>query len=95
MSTTTSWLKRSQVHRYSEDDRTKQWKFEYELKARVDPFLSNPQSKSLLIGSYNMELEPWRMAAIASFRKFGVKVIEKKLDDLLEVTLVKRSKLQA
>ena len=93
MSTTKSWLKRSQEHRYSEDDRTKQWKFEYALKAQVDPFLADPQCKSIVLGQYNMELEPWRMAAIASFRKFGVKVIEKKVNELLEVTLLKRNKL--
>lgn len=90
MSNTDSWAKRSETHRYSQDDRTKQWKYERELSKVVDPFIDNLNQSSLVIGQFDLEKEPWRMAAIMSFRKFSLKVVEKPAGDLVEVSLVKQ-----
>ena len=91
MSNTDSWLKRSESYRYSQDDRTKQWKFEKELTAKVEAFVDDIKQNVLVLGQYNMDLEPWRMAAITSFRKYNVKILEKKqANGLIEVQLVKQ-----
>lgn len=91
MSNTDSWAKRSESHRYSQDDRTKQWKFEKEINAKVEAFIDDIKQNVLVLGQYNMNLEPWRMAAIVSFRKYGVKILEKKQENgMIEVSLMKQ-----
>lgn len=91
MSNTDSWAKRSESHRYSQDDRTKQWKFEKEINAKVEAFIDDIKQNVLVLGQYNMNLEPWRMTAIVSFRKYGVKILEKKQENgMIEVSLMKQ-----
>lgn len=91
MSNTDSWAKRSETHRYSQDDRSKQWKFEKELATKVNPFIDDMKQNTFVAGQFNLDLEPWRMAAVVSFRKYNLRILEKKLDSgLVEVTLVKQ-----
>ncbi len=77
MSNTDSWAKRSESHRYSQDDRAKQWKFEKELATKVEPFIDDAKQNSLVVGKFNLDAEPWRMAAVVSFRKYQLKILEK------------------
>jgi hypothetical protein len=91
MSNTISWTKRAQNYRYSQDDRTLSWKFRNELEPLVNSFLDNPIQQSYTVGTYNINKEPWRMAAIVDYRKYSLKIIEKKVDgDNTEITLVKK-----
>ncbi len=92
MSNTGSWAKRAESHRYSQDDRGKQWRFEKELSIRIDPFIDDAKQTSIVVGTYNLELEPWRMAAVISFRKFNLKILEKEIPNTenTEITLVKQ-----
>ncbi len=90
MSSTDFWAKKSETHRYSQDDRSKQKKFEKELTEPINKFLDSDQ-KSMVVGQYDLELEPWRIAAVVSFRKFGLKILEKQLDSgLVELTVVRQ-----
>lgn len=91
MSDTKSWLKRAETYRYSQDDRTKQWKCEKKLEPIINAFLDDPKQSTMVVGSYNLELEPWQLAAIISFRKYNLKIQEKTLvDNLTEITIVKQ-----
>ncbi len=92
MSNTDSWAKRAESHRYSQDDRGKQWRFEKELATKIDPFIDDAKQTSMVVGTYNLELEPWRMAAIISFRKYNLKILEKAVlnTETTEITLVKQ-----
>ena len=91
MSTTKSWLTRAETYRYSQDDRTKQWKCEKTLKPIIDAFLDDSKQSTIVVGSYNLELEPWQLAAIMSFRKYNLKIHEKTLiDNMTEITLIKQ-----
>lgn len=97
MSNTSSWAKRAETHRYSQDDRMLTWKFTKELEPLVNKFLDDNARQILVVGLYNLDKEPWRMAAIISFRKYQLKIIEKIVDGLTEVSLykVKLSKMKA
>ena len=91
MSDTDEWLKRVETYRYSQDDRTKQWKCEKILTPIIDAFLDDAKQHTLVVGPYNLELEPWHLPAIVSFRKYNLKVQKKDLgDDLSEITLIKQ-----
>lgn len=91
MSDTLCWVKRAQKYRYSQDDRTLSWKFRNELEPLINSFLDNVTQQSYAVGTYNLNKEPWRMASIVDYRKYGLKVVEKKIDnDSTEVTLVKK-----
>jgi hypothetical protein len=91
MSNTASWAKRSATHRYSQVDRAHAWRFRAELDPTVNAFLDNLGQQVLTLGTYNFVKEPWRMATIVDYRKFGIKIVEKKTtDELVEITLVKK-----
>ena len=91
MSDTGGWLKRVESYHYSQDDRTKQWKCEKALKPTIDAFLDDAKQATLIVGQYNLELEPWYLPAIISFRKYNLKIQKKDLSaDLTEITLVKQ-----
>lgn len=74
MSNTVEWQKRQENHRYSQDDRVLAYKFTKELDPGVGLFLEDPTRKRLVVGVYNVVTEPWRLLAISSFRKFGLKL---------------------
>ncbi len=91
MSNTVNWVKRAQTYRYSQDDRTLSWKFRNEIDSAINAFLDNISQQNYTVGIYDLNKEPWRMAAIIDYRKYGVKVVEKKTDNNhTEITLVKK-----
>ncbi len=91
MSDTKRWLRRAETYRYSQDDRTKQWKYEKLLEPTINAFLDDNKQTSIVVGKYKLETEPWRMAAIMAYRKFNLKLVEKQLEDeQTEITLVKK-----
>jgi hypothetical protein len=91
MSNTASWAKRSTTHRYSQDDRMKAWKFGQEIAIPLNAFLDDIATKQFVLGTYNFVKEPWRMAPVVDYRKYGVKIVEKKIDDEnTEITLIKK-----
>lgn len=91
---TVSWLKRAETHRYSQDDRMLSYKFGQELAPKINSFLDDAKSKELVLGTYNLTKEPWKLIAINEFRKFGVKIIEKSIEtvdgEIVTITLVKK-----
>jgi hypothetical protein len=91
MSNTTSWFNRiGGGYRYSQDERTLQYKFEKQITPLVNAFLDNPNAQTYDFGTYNLEAEPWRVAAAISFRKYNLKILEKEIDGMTEITLVKQ-----
>jgi len=92
MSNTSEWMNRAEKHRYSQDDRTKQWKYEKELTPQIDAFIEAPQVNTLNLGTFNFNLEPWKLAAIMSFRRFNLKVNFKNIEEHTEVIIAKGKK---
>jgi hypothetical protein len=91
MSDTASWAKRSTTHRYSQDDRAHAWRFRLEIDPTINAFLDNLGQQVLVLGTYNFVKEPWRMAPIVDYRKYGIKIMEKKVDEEnVQITLVKK-----
>jgi hypothetical protein len=91
MSNTASWAKRSTSYRYSQDDRTKAWRFGQEIATIINNFLDDNAAKQLVLGTYNFVKEPWRMAPVVDYRKYGIKIVEKKTDDEnTEIILIKK-----
>lgn len=87
------WTKRMARHRYSQDDRMLSWKFQQEIKDRVEAFMDDQKQNLLTIGRYDIKKEPWRMHGIVAWRsKYGLKVIEKRSPDtpLVEFSLKKQ-----
>jgi hypothetical protein len=76
MSNTSAWKDRLAKHRYSQDERALQWKFEKEIGPKIEAFLDNAKEQTFTFGTYNLEIEPWRMAAALSFRKYNLKILE-------------------
>ncbi len=89
MSNTSSWIERSETHRYSQDDKSLAWKYQKELEPIVDKFLADYTQQRLIIGTFNLEKEPWRMISIIYFRKYQIKIIEKVVPAGTEITLTK------
>jgi hypothetical protein len=80
MSNTDEWQNRLARHRYSQDDRSLSWKFQKELDPKVNAFLDGDvKEKSLSLGSYDLQREPWRLLAVNEFRKYGLKVVAKEV----------------
>ena len=90
MSETTSWKRRLKEHRYSQDERALQWKFEKEVHPAVDAFIDDPNVQSYNFGTYDLKAEPWRMATAISFRKYNLKIMEASVDGKTEITLIKQ-----
>jgi hypothetical protein len=74
MSNTSAWTKRISNYRYSQDERALSWKFKNEINSRVEAFLDDQSAKELIIGTYDIGKEPWRLLAIADYRKYNVKI---------------------
>lgn len=74
MSNTVEWQKRQATHRYSQDDRSLAYKFTIQLDKKINVFLEDPASKRFVVGVYDVVKEPWRLLAISSYRKFGLKL---------------------
>ena len=93
MSDTSSWQNRIANYRYSQDDRALSYKYTKEIEPIIDAFLDDIKIKKQVIGTFNTKLEPWRLLAIASFRKYGIKVRESIADpatpDLVTITVIK------
>ena len=89
MSESRAWADRLKKHRYSQDERALQWKFENAVRPQIDAFLDDNKVQSYNFGTYNLKEEPWRMAAAKSFRKFNLKIVERETEDGVEITLVK------
>ncbi len=85
MSNTKEWQDRLAKHRYSQQDSTLAYKFTESLKKEVDKFLDDFMMKTFSCGKYDLKKEPWRLLALAEFRKYGVKV--KEVLDLAEPSL--------
>jgi hypothetical protein len=94
MSNTKAWLKHAETYKYSQDDRTKQWKYEKELTPEFNRFLDDNKQNSMVVGQYNLKLEPWRLAAIISFRKYNLKISKKNIDDDITEIIVTKQKMQ-
>jgi hypothetical protein len=92
MSKTKTWNRRLQNHSYSLDDRNLSYNFSKNLEKDILKFLDNHEAHTMLIGEFNIEKEPWRMLAINDYKKFGVKILEKPINDkLTEIHLIKKS----
>jgi hypothetical protein len=93
MSATDEWAKRLDK-RYSQDERMLAYKFKVELDSRVNKFLDDVKTRSLLLGSFDLAKEPWRLAAANEFRKYQLKIIMRSCstpnDRLTEIHLVKQ-----
>lgn len=79
MSNTAEWANRQRDHRYTYDERRLIANFERELDPIIGLKMINPEIRDFLIGSYDLVKEPWRMIAIMSFRKLGLKFVTKLL----------------
>jgi hypothetical protein len=78
MSTTNKWMSRLDNYRYSQDERMLTYKFQKELEPVFTSFTNDNATKSLVVGNYNLENEPWRSVAIKYLaRQFGLKVTDK------------------
>lgn len=73
------------------DTRHLQYRFEKEIEPAVNAFIDDFKQTSFVVGSYDLTAEPWRMASIIAFRKFNLKILEKRdgATGLTEITLVK------
>ena len=76
MSNTVEWQKRQENHRYSQDDRALAYKFTKEIDPLIDKFLGDRKKKLLVVGTYDTTKEPWRLLAVAGYRKYGLKLLE-------------------
>jgi hypothetical protein len=77
------WAKRLENYRYSQDDRMLAYKYQQELETKFDSFLANASQKSLLVGTFDVEKEPWRNMAIKeTARKFQLKTAENVVGNL-------------
>lgn len=83
MSNTDQWQKRLERHRYSQDDRMLSYKYQKELEPVVNKFLDESKEKVLVVGVFDLTREPWRRLAINEFRKFGLKVMEKNVNEVI------------
>ena len=90
MSETVSWKRRLKEHRYSQDERALQWKFEKEVHPAVDAFIDDPNIQTYNFGKYDLKAEPWRMATAIAFRKYNLKILETEHEDGTEITLIKQ-----
>ena len=90
MSNTNCWVKRAQRYRYSQDDRTLAWKFRQEIEPKINAFLDDQRQTTYTCGVFDLTREPWRMAVYLDFRKYGVKIQEKQVENLTEVILIKK-----
>jgi hypothetical protein len=91
MSTTKSWIEHAEAYRYSQDDRTKQWKYEKSLAPTINAFLDDVKQNSLIVGQFDLKKEPWRLMAIIAYRKYNLKIMEKTINEnLVEISVVKR-----
>lgn len=97
MSNTVEWQKRQNNHRYSRDDRFLAYKFQKEIESTVNKFFDDYKQKVLVVGTYNVKEEPWRLLGIADYRKLGLKLREIVVDqanpDIVEVRLIKPTRL--
>ncbi len=91
MSNSVEWTNKSQNYDYSTDTRAIAWRFRKEIEPKIESFLDDVKQKTMVIGSYNLTNEPWRMNVILEWRKFGIKVCEKVVNDLTEITLKKQN----
>ncbi len=88
---TVKWKRRLADYRYSLDDRTMSHKFSKELEKEILAFLDDNKKTTLLIGTFNIAREPWRMLAINDYKKFGVKLLEKPINETMtEIHLIKK-----
>ncbi len=91
MSNTDEWAKRLESHRYSLDERNLAYKYEKEITESINKFLDGKDS-AMKLGEFNFVLEPWRLVALNNFRKYGLKILEKRIpsrDNIVEITLKK------
>lgn len=93
MSQTKEWKARLANHHYSQDDRTKAYNYKKELDAKLSKFIDDFSQNTYLVGTFNLEKEPWRLSAINEFRNMGMKIHTKEnLNDktLTDVSLIKK-----
>jgi hypothetical protein len=90
MSEQAGWAIRSQKTVSASDHRVLQWRYEKELEPTINSFLDDSSKPSLVIGSFNLDTEPWRLSAVISFRKYNLKILEKKTEEITEITVVKQ-----
>lgn len=94
MSNTAEWSKRLATHRYSQDERSLSYKFVQELQPTVESFL-NSSNKTLSVGVFNIQQEPWRVLAVLEFRKYGLKMVEKYISDNEIELILRKQKLSS
>ena len=95
MSGTVEWTKRLATHRYSQDERSLSFKFSQELQPLVDTFLADMSRKTLSVGVFNIQKEPWRVLGVMDFRKYGLKLIEKYHSDEQTELILRKQKLSS
>ncbi len=91
MSNSVEWTNKSQNYDYATDPRAVAWRFKKEIEPRIESFLDDSKQKTLVVGSYNLVNEPWRLTTILEWRKYGVKVCEKLVGELTEVSIKKQN----
>jgi hypothetical protein len=94
MSSSIEWSKRQALHRYSQDDRVLSYKYCAEIKPMVDTFLNNLTEKKLVVGTFDVSKESWRLISISEYRKYNLKLVERVVDtskpNIKEIGLVKQ-----
>ncbi len=91
MSNSAEWTKRLDTHRYSQDERALANRFIREIKPRVDEFIDKSKEKSLLIGTYNLDKEPWRYLAVLEFRNHVSVQLKKTESGLTEIMILRKT----
>ena len=57
------------------------YKYQKEIEPKVSAFLDDMKQKVLILGTFNLNKEPWRLLAVAEYRKYNLKIRERKLDE--------------
>lgn len=93
MSESKEWNDRLINKRWSQDDRNLSWKFSKEIDNKIDAFLNNNKEKVFVVGEYDLSKEPWRLLAVADFRKYGLKLQQEQSTTDKKITKLSLSKV--
>jgi len=97
MSASKEWVSRLESHRYSQDDRGLAQRFQAAQTELVNKFLADHTEQTLVLGSFNLEKEAWRLLTLHYFRGLNVKIIQQQDPDHPELTriILRKQKLSS
>lgn len=89
MSNTNEWAKRINSEKNNTVVKVAIWKFQKEIEDKFNNFLDG-NTQVLFVGEYDLTKEPWRLEAISVWKKYNIKIVEKKLENnLTEINVIK------